>query len=266
MSTLRLYGLTELAEQMQWDRRKAAVYLQRGRLPAPAVRLACGPIWTGEQVDALLRVRGAVDADNTPRPAAEPIAAGRDFLHRTVRAPDGRPRPCRVLSVRRGFVTFALLRLDLPKPVRRSQRVDAETFTGEHLGRWVEDPRKTLVTAPPPPNAADIRPDRIFEHREWRTSTGAPVSCVVKGIGDRISFALVSDGMVTGKTRTATPAVFRAKHWGGPWAADARRTDTREVMALDNVLGSRRPTQEARSGVQTVAGVSEPTGNPKRLS
>ena len=108
VSTPRLFGVTELGAALGWDRRKVGVYLLRGRLPQPAVRLACGPIWTGEQVDELLRQRGGVDADNKgaeappghPAPAEHPpdpaagLRPGRVFFHRQWTWADGRPRQC----------------------------------------------------------------------------------------------------------------------------------------------------------------------------
>lgn len=54
---MRLLGSAELAEQLGWIRQRVTVYLKRGKLPEPVARLRCGPVWTGEQVDELVRQR-----------------------------------------------------------------------------------------------------------------------------------------------------------------------------------------------------------------
>ena len=48
---IKLYGVTEFAQALGWDRRKLAVYQRRGLLPEPVARLACGSIWTEQQVE-----------------------------------------------------------------------------------------------------------------------------------------------------------------------------------------------------------------------
>ena len=140
VSTPRLFGVTELGAALGWDRRKVGVYLLRGRLPQPAVRLACGPIWTGEQVDELLRQRGGVDADNKgaeappghPAPAEHPpdpaagLRPGRVFFHRQWTWADGRPRQCVVETVAGGDVRFRLLPVtaQAPLPERAQKSLD----------------------------------------------------------------------------------------------------------------------------------------------
>ncbi len=52
---LRLCGSAELAEQLGWISQRVTVNLKRGNLPEPVVRLKCGPVWTGEQVDEIVR-------------------------------------------------------------------------------------------------------------------------------------------------------------------------------------------------------------------
>lgn len=55
---LRLLGSAELAEELGWLRQRVTIYLKRGRLPEPTARLRCGPVWTGDQVDELVRRLG----------------------------------------------------------------------------------------------------------------------------------------------------------------------------------------------------------------
>ncbi|MFD1674117.1 hypothetical protein [Alicyclobacillus fodiniaquatilis] len=45
-----LVGLAEVAEILDWDRRKVATYIKRGSLPEPIQRLRSGPIWTRKQI------------------------------------------------------------------------------------------------------------------------------------------------------------------------------------------------------------------------
>ena len=54
---MTLYGVEELATAAGVRPRTLASYLARGKCPAPAVRLACGPIWTEDEVQAWLEQR-----------------------------------------------------------------------------------------------------------------------------------------------------------------------------------------------------------------
>lgn len=46
-----IYGLAEFAEALGWSTSKLSTYLSRGSAPEPKYRLACGSIWTDEQVE-----------------------------------------------------------------------------------------------------------------------------------------------------------------------------------------------------------------------
>ncbi len=47
-----LLGSTEVAALLSWDRRKVATYHQRGVLPRPLRRLASGPVWRRQDIEA----------------------------------------------------------------------------------------------------------------------------------------------------------------------------------------------------------------------
>lgn len=49
---IELVGVKEAAEILGWDKGKVSVYLARGILPEPIQRLASGPVWTREQIEA----------------------------------------------------------------------------------------------------------------------------------------------------------------------------------------------------------------------
>jgi hypothetical protein len=52
-----LYGVVELAKRAGVKPRTLTGYLSRGQCPAPDVRLACGPVWFEETVDAWIAQR-----------------------------------------------------------------------------------------------------------------------------------------------------------------------------------------------------------------
>ena len=47
---MKLYGVHEVAELMNWQSRVVSIYLKRGILPLPAYRVKATPIWTEEQM------------------------------------------------------------------------------------------------------------------------------------------------------------------------------------------------------------------------
>lgn len=49
----KLYGATQLAEELGWDRRKVHIYLERGILIEPATYIGKSPVWTESQVNQL---------------------------------------------------------------------------------------------------------------------------------------------------------------------------------------------------------------------
>jgi len=52
---MELVGLREAAAILGWDPRRVSVYLQRGKLPAPAARLVSGPVWYTRTIEAFAR-------------------------------------------------------------------------------------------------------------------------------------------------------------------------------------------------------------------
>jgi len=46
-----LAGVSEVATILGWDRRKVAVYAERGRLPEPVAELAGGRIWRQADIE-----------------------------------------------------------------------------------------------------------------------------------------------------------------------------------------------------------------------
>lgn len=52
-----LLGAAEVAELTGWKASSISAALTRGRLPEPYARLACGPIWTREQIDRWMEGR-----------------------------------------------------------------------------------------------------------------------------------------------------------------------------------------------------------------
>jgi hypothetical protein len=52
MKKVELVGVKEAAELLNWDKGKVSTYLARGVFPEPIQRLAAGPIWTREQIEA----------------------------------------------------------------------------------------------------------------------------------------------------------------------------------------------------------------------
>jgi hypothetical protein len=58
-----LLGLTEVANLLDWDRRRVATYLSRGVFPEPIMRLAMGPLWTRQQVVDYQKLRAIERGD-----------------------------------------------------------------------------------------------------------------------------------------------------------------------------------------------------------
>ena len=54
-STLRLLGLTEVAQVLGVSKRTASRYTARSDFPAPTAQLAMGPIWLAQDVEAWMR-------------------------------------------------------------------------------------------------------------------------------------------------------------------------------------------------------------------
>lgn len=52
---LELVGVTEAAEILGWDRRKVAVYKQRGKLPPPVAELSGGTVWRRIDIERIKR-------------------------------------------------------------------------------------------------------------------------------------------------------------------------------------------------------------------
>lgn len=49
-----IVGLAEAADLLGWDKRHVGTYIQRGKFPEPAARLASGPIWTKKQIEQFI--------------------------------------------------------------------------------------------------------------------------------------------------------------------------------------------------------------------
>jgi len=49
---LELVGAAEAGRILGWSRGKVSVYLHRGKLPTPIARLASGPVWRREDIEA----------------------------------------------------------------------------------------------------------------------------------------------------------------------------------------------------------------------
>src|SRR2546429_8982360 len=56
-TALDLLGVAEIAEMIGVGRKTVAAYVARGQMPAPDLKLACGPIWRGERVRAWIATR-----------------------------------------------------------------------------------------------------------------------------------------------------------------------------------------------------------------
>lgn len=52
-----LAGLKEAAAILGWDRRKLYTYEKRGSFPKPVQVLACGPIWTVQQIEEYKKLK-----------------------------------------------------------------------------------------------------------------------------------------------------------------------------------------------------------------
>ena len=48
---MNIVGVAEVAKILEWDKRKVATYIKRGKLPPPATRLKSGPIWDKEVIE-----------------------------------------------------------------------------------------------------------------------------------------------------------------------------------------------------------------------
>jgi len=46
-----LVGVAEVADILDWDRRRVSVYISRGKFPEPIARVAAGPLWTRRQIE-----------------------------------------------------------------------------------------------------------------------------------------------------------------------------------------------------------------------
>lgn len=83
---MKLYGLTEFAQALGWDRRKLATYIARGVVPKPYQHLAAGPVWTEAQVLSYVHgrnmPRGPNDAMDVAVVVAPPVdmSEGTDFM------------------------------------------------------------------------------------------------------------------------------------------------------------------------------------------
>lgn len=65
-----LVGVSEAASILGWDRRKVAVYAQRGRLPRPVAELAGGRVWRRADIEGFRAARSPRKGDKAARPPA----------------------------------------------------------------------------------------------------------------------------------------------------------------------------------------------------
>lgn len=47
---MKLLGLHEAAELLEWDKRKVATYIKRKKFPTPKQIVQATPLWTEEQI------------------------------------------------------------------------------------------------------------------------------------------------------------------------------------------------------------------------
>jgi len=68
-----LVGVSEVATMLGWDRRKVAVYAERGHLPGPVAELAGGRVWRRADIEAF---KAGIGAGGGGRARARPGARG----------------------------------------------------------------------------------------------------------------------------------------------------------------------------------------------
>lgn len=71
----QLMGTAEVAAYLGWSSQWVAGYLakQKAGIPAPAVRLKCGPIWLREDIERWARERGYVGGETIDDGADHPV-------------------------------------------------------------------------------------------------------------------------------------------------------------------------------------------------
>lgn len=55
MDPPRLYGVTDIAEELNWSKQRVHTYVKRGILPKPATQTGSRPAWTQLQMEEIKR-------------------------------------------------------------------------------------------------------------------------------------------------------------------------------------------------------------------
>lgn len=49
----RLYGVTDIAEELDWSKQRVHTYMKRGILPQPSTEIGSRPAWTQQQIEEM---------------------------------------------------------------------------------------------------------------------------------------------------------------------------------------------------------------------